>query len=85
MFDFELKTIIPPFIFGIGAILAMKAFAFYKGLMDAKRKAEIMELDLTLKSIKDNADKSTTDELIKRANERFSKPDDDSTSGQGHA
>ena len=77
MSELAIERLIQAFFFGVGAVVAITCVNWIRGLLNAKQKASILEINLESKSIADAVGKLVDDELIKRANERLETLGDD--------
>lgn len=70
MTDLNINTIVSSLFFGVGTVLAYVLIKWVKGLLDAKSREKLMEIDLQRRVISDNLDKLSDDDILARANER---------------
>lgn len=66
--------LIKAFFVGVGLMVTWIWIDWFRSLLNAKKKAEVLEIDLMLREIRERNSKLSDDELLKRANQRPKPP-----------
>lgn len=76
----SIQTIFSIAFLGGGLITTFALWKYLQGLLDAKKRAKLLEIDLERRSINNNISNLSDEELLKRANARADSEGDNTDS-----